>query len=96
MGENLSGKWKCHTPNLLAEILKNQQAAILYRPIQVFGGLLDQVATRCAQLNDPVLNDLMCKLTLYVIADPEERGYDQARVSEIERLRREYESMLTS
>lgn len=74
-GRNLV--WRCHTPGLLQEILNNPGTGILKRPLQIFAGMLEEVATRAAELNDPKLNALMCRLTLYAISDPYEPEYDK-------------------
>ena len=68
--------WKCHTPNLLKEIANNTNQPILRKPIQIFGVLLHDVATRATQLDDPILNALMIQLTLYTVADPLSPDYD--------------------
>jgi hypothetical protein len=73
-------KWKIHTPNLLKEILSNPTANILERPLNIFGKILYEVAERAAELNDPQLNSLMCRLTLYEQADPEMPSYDQTLI----------------
>lgn len=77
--------WKCHTPNLLGEIMNNSGTATLKIPMQIFAHLLNSVATRASQLNDPTLNALMCRLTLYEIADPESSNYDPLKVRHIEK-----------
>lgn len=69
-------QWQVHTPRLLNEVLTNPSTGILHRPIQIFANVLDELATRCSQLNDPILNDLMCRLALYDIADPYSPNYD--------------------
>jgi hypothetical protein len=76
-------EWKCHTPNLLSEILTNPGTEDLLRPMQIFARLLDKVATRASELNDPQLNHLMCRLTLYEVANPEAEGFDAAAVEEV-------------
>lgn len=63
--------WKVHTPNLLQEILTNEGMGIMHKPLSIFGRLLAEVAERAAELNDPALNVLMLRLTLYDAADPE-------------------------
>ena len=73
--ENLS--WKCHTPNLLAEALKNPGAEMLRMPIRILGELLHGVAERAAEINDPALNILMLRPTLYEIADPEKHSSEE-------------------
>lgn len=75
--------WKVHTANLLAEIGCNPGAFALRVPLMIFSNLLNQVGTRCSQLNDPVLNGLMCQLTIYAIADPESEDYDVERVNDL-------------
>ena len=65
-------QWKVHTPTLLKEMLNNNPGMECFRiPLSVFGLLLYQVGERAAQLNDPELNDLMMRLTIYEEADPE-------------------------
>jgi hypothetical protein len=82
---NLSDEWKVHTPNFLQEILKNNSTGILYRPMQIFASLLQQVAQRALEIDDPELNLLMCRLTLYGTADMDSPDYDKALVDELKR-----------
>lgn len=63
-------RWRVHTSQMLAEALTNAGMWALRQPFLIFDGLLREVATRAAQLNDPVLNRLMMQLTLYAVADP--------------------------
>lgn len=62
--------WKVHTPNLLQEVLNNQGAGVLRQPMTILSRLLAQVAERASEINDPALNMLMLRLTLYDAADP--------------------------
>lgn len=48
-------------------------------PFQIFANLLYAVAERAVDLNDPQLNALMCKLTLYSLADPHSEDFDQEK-----------------
>lgn len=76
--------WQVNTPGLLQEILDgNPSASILRKPLNIFGKLLAEVGERAAELDDPVLNDLMCRLAIYSIGDPYSADYDAARVAEI-------------
>lgn len=75
--------FRVNTPGLLQEIQVNPQCSILAKPITIFAGLLGQVADRAARLNDPILNDLMCKLALYEIANPYSVTYNAARLNQI-------------
>lgn len=79
-----SVNWKVHTPNLLKEILENDNMVIMNIPINIFGKLLFAVGSRAAKLNDPILNELMCRLTIYTVADPENDDYNPDVVRQIE------------
>lgn len=75
--------WKVHTPNLLAEILNNEGTGMLVRPLQMFGRLLAMVAERASELNDPEMNKLMCRLTLYSVADPTSPDYNAETLDKV-------------
>ena len=79
------GKLKVHTSNLLGNILadKNGNKSEVRIPLKQFALLLGQVADRCSEINDPVLNALMCRLTLYAIADPDSEDYDPQKEAEV-------------
>jgi len=82
--------WKVHTSNLLEEILTNKSATILHKPLAIFGRVLAEVGERAAELNDPILNELMCRLTIYEIADQTKSTYDKAAVAEVAKRADEY------
>lgn len=67
--------WKCDTPALLKEILNNPQAGILKWPLQLFANILSEVSDRCIEINDPILNELMCDLRLYETPNPATKEY---------------------
>lgn len=75
--------WRVNTPQLLQEILTNHRMAILSKPLTIFGNLLAEVGERAAELNDPKLNALMCRLAIYEIADPYNKNYDEALTNEV-------------
>lgn len=81
--DKVNAQWKVHTPNLLTEVLSNSGTSILHIPLNILARLLEAVAVRASQLNDQELNQLMVRLTLYDIADPESKGYDKNRVDMI-------------
>ena len=59
-------KWKCHLPQLFEEILlSNDKMGALKIPINYTKQILAEVAERCIEVNDPILNELMCDLQLY-------------------------------
>lgn len=76
-------EFRVHVPNLFQEIVRGSGQDIYRLPIQMTGNLLAQVGERAAQLNDPILNRLMCMLTIYSLADPESSDYDAKRFTEI-------------
>lgn len=86
--ENL--RLNVHTPRLLAETLATPGTEILRIPLLQLDSILLEVAVRCSQLNDPVLNDLMCRLTLYPISDPESSMFDRTKIDEIESITDDY------
>ena len=77
--------WRVHTPNLLSEIcnLNADGIGMLSKPLQIFSIILAQVGQRASELNDPQLNALMCRLTIYDIADPTSEDHDAELVREI-------------
>ena len=77
------GQWRTHTPRLLQEIINNNQTAILKIPIQIFARQLAEVAKRASVLNDPELNRLMGRLTLYDETDPDSKDYNQKTADRI-------------
>jgi len=70
-------EWKVNTPQLLKEILVNNETSALRIPIAVFGRILAEVSDRALQLNDPKLNALMCRLALYEESDPYSKEYNE-------------------
>lgn len=83
MEETFKAYWTVHTPNLLNEIGCNTGASALKIPLNIFGKILYEVARRASELNDPELNQLMMRLTLYAIADPESPDYDRDIVNQV-------------
>lgn len=76
----IAARWRCNTPQLLKEIqlLSFNGGGIMRIPLQGFAFILSEVADRAVQLNDPILNGLMCRLALYESADQNQRDkYDK-------------------
>lgn len=57
--------WKVDTPSLLKEIMNNPCTEILKIPLNIFQGILTQIAIRAIELDDKELNKLMIRLALY-------------------------------
>lgn len=68
--------WRVNTPQLLREVLQNNETSILSKPLNIFGKILAEVGERASELNDPKLNALMCRLAIYEVADPYHKNYD--------------------
>lgn len=78
--EEVQFGWRVHTPNLLREILSGHTGGWIFnQPLRILGDLLHSVGTRAAELNDPELNALMARLTIYSVADPTSPDFDQER-----------------
>lgn len=76
-------KWKVNTPQLLKEILVNNETSILAKPLSIFGRILAEVGERASELNDPKLNALMCRLAIYEISDPYNPNYNEELTNEV-------------
>ena len=84
-----SMRWKIHLPNLLKEIMQGSRQGIYGIPILLLRRILAEMAERAIVLNDPQLNDFMCRLALYSVADPESPDYDLKKVHSIQRKARQ-------
>ena len=69
--------WRVNTAQLLKEVMSNNETAMLSKPLVIFGRILAEVGERAAELNDPKLNALMCRLAIYEVADPYSKEYDE-------------------
>ncbi len=77
--------FKVHTLNLMNEVIDRAlipNMGIIKIPINQFMRLLGEVTDRAAMLNDPELNALMCRLTLYEQSDIQSKEYDQKATQE--------------
>jgi hypothetical protein len=70
-------QWRVNTPQLLKEILGNNETMCLSKPVAIFARILDEVGQRASELNDDKLNALMCRLAIYEISDPYNKNYDE-------------------
>lgn len=77
--------WKVHVPKLFEETLKNEGCSILHIPLTILLGILGKVAARAIELDDPKLNLLMVRLTLYSCADPMQDDYNPNIAKELEK-----------
>lgn len=69
-------QWRVNTPQLLREIIGNNETSILSKPLAIFARILAEVGERAAEINDPQLNALMCRLAIYEVSDPYNENYD--------------------
>lgn len=74
-------EFSVHLPNIISEMVQNgrhnKDFAALLIPILTTYDLLKRVAQRAIEVDDPELNKLMCKLTLYSCCDPQSADYDE-------------------
>jgi hypothetical protein len=84
--------FRVDTPNFLKEIIEGYptgNAGAIRVPMNVLKGLLADVAGRCAEINDPVLNRLMFDLALYELPKPGTKEYKEI-MDTVYRNEREY------
>lgn len=75
-----------NTPAFLKEVFDNYpgKGGVLKVPANILRQYLWAVAERCSELNDPVLNGLMCQMALYGISDPyDKENYDPVKLKEV-------------
>ena len=79
--------FRVHTPNLLTETFVNavrpKDLQALRIPLNEFMRYLITLTSRCAKLNDPVLNKIMIDMTLYDQSDRESKDYNQGMVDQV-------------
>lgn len=86
MPQTMEMRWTVHTVNLLKEIGENNPTmAVMKQPINIFGRILHELAECASRINDPELNDIMMRLTLYEVADPESKAYNKKVVDSVRR-----------
>lgn len=81
--------FRVHTPNLFKELWDCSGMKIYRSVMQIWLLLLNEVAQRATEINDPVLNALMLKLRLYDI----EKESDIPKL--IDKLKKEYQQLKT-
>jgi hypothetical protein len=81
MPENLG--WKVHTPGLFKLIIEDPHGWAFQIPLNIMLDLLRKVAQRATELNDPELNKLMIRLSLYSISNPEDPEYNPELVNQL-------------
>lgn len=78
---SLQPEWRVHTARILEEVLSNKGTWALRIPLLTLDNLLRQVAVRAIELDDPALNKLMVRLTLYSVGDPYSPDFDQSVIT---------------
>lgn len=76
----IHGYWRVNTAALLNEIADSalqRNMGVLRFPLNIFKDLLVAVGERAAELNDPKLNALMCRLAIYAESDPYSSEYNE-------------------
>lgn len=89
MGDTTKLQWKIHLPNLLSEITScslRDGSGILRVPLNTLRILLQELTSIAIRIDDPELHKVLCKLTLYDIADPEHPDYDPDVFKKLDKL----------
>lgn len=68
----VNAELRLNVPQLLAELSLSEEHTKHIQAIQILGGMLDAVANRAMQLNDPILIDCMNKMKLIQTVIPGE------------------------
>lgn len=76
-------EWKSHVAAIFKEILNNPGTWVLATPLNIIQHTLVEVGERAAELNDPILNGLMCRLAIYEISDPYSKEFDKKKLDEV-------------
>lgn len=94
MKEDRYVSFKINTPAFLTEIVDNALGAnkngVLKIPLNVFRINLGLITQRCAQINDPILNKILCDMALYEQADPYSKEYDKKMIKQVESEYKKY------
>jgi hypothetical protein len=73
--------FRVNTSELLKEIMSNfagdRNGGVLFVPINTFQNLLAQLAQRCTEMNDPILNRICFDLALYELPSPTSPEYNK-------------------
>lgn len=76
-------KWKVHVVDLFKEIAANPDCSQIVMPLNILKNILAEVSQRATEINDPKLNKLMIRLSLYSISDPHDPDYNPELVRRI-------------
>lgn len=79
-------QFKVHVPRLLEEVTNcgiPRTMGVLKVPLNMFQKYLVSVSERCAEINDPVLNKLMCNMALYEQSDLGSKYYDKKMIDQV-------------
>lgn len=91
--ENLPNGFKVHTAELLKEIADcglDRNMGVLKVPLNIFRKYLIDIAERSAELDDPILNEIMINMTLYEESDPKSKDFDKQVIEDVYKRATEY------
>ena len=71
-------QWHVSTKQLLDELLSNFTSRQVIDPFKILYNILQQVAQRAIELDDFKLHQLMLRLHLYAISDPDHKDYNDS------------------
>lgn len=79
-------QWQSHVRGLFDEIIENAgpgTAGPVTVGLKLTYGILQEVAQRALELDDPQLNALMCRLAMFSFADPYSKDYNHDVVAKV-------------
>lgn len=74
--------WKCDMPQLIREMFENLAPkathGVLQKPFQIMFSMFDELGRVAAEIDDPRLNCMMIRLSIYECAIPGKDGHKEA------------------
>jgi len=86
--------WRCHTPNLIHEIGDCNELGPVVPALRIFQTLLVQLSEVAIEIDNPKLNSMMVRLTLYSAGEPSNPDYNAKQIYEILELTEPPQGML--
>ncbi len=94
MGKEQKAEYfKIETLSLLNEVVDcamPKTMGVLKVPLNIFKNYLAYIAQRCSEINDPVLNKIMCDMALYEQASRYSKSYNPEMLEQVDKNYEEY------
>jgi hypothetical protein len=73
----------------IADCALYPKMGVLKVPLNILLRYVDSIATRASELNDPILNKIMCDMALYEVANPSSKDYDASVLEQVYKAAKE-------